>query len=344
MKVFIRADASHPIGTGHVMRCLTLADGLRAAGLTAEFISARAPGDLRSYVASSRGYLVHALPCGLSAEEDAACCERILAGVGGPADFLIVDHPRLGMSWEETLRPRARVLMAIDDTADRGHECDILHNQNPSEDLDRCRGLTPERCTLLLGPRYALVRPDFPRLRERCRPRDGSVRTILVFFGGTDPNHDTRRVLDALASSRLASCEVIVVVGASHPDPRRVEEGAAHLAHATVHVQTEHMASLMARADLFIGSGGTSTWERCCLGLPGLIITNGADQLETAGFLDGRGIHVWLGSSRDVDTPDIVRAIDEVASSPATLEALSQRAWDVTDGEGTARVVRSLLH
>jgi len=216
MKIFVRADASVQIGTGHVMRCLTLADELRGRDAEIVFVCREFAGNLCGYI-EEKGYVVHRLPVsdapdqgvgadlkhaawlGADWQTDGGQVEEIIKRLAAPLDWLIVDHYALDERWEEYLRPYVKKIMVIDDLADRAHDCDLLLDQNFYENLEsRYDGLVSAWCKKLLGPKYALLRPEFREARKNLRKRDGHVKRIMIFFGGSDPANETTKALEAI--------------------------------------------------------------------------------------------------------------------------------------------------
>ena len=347
MNVLIRADASVSIGSGHVMRCLALADGLRKAGARVAFACRQAPGDLCDFIAAE-GYTVHHLSVGEDRgsdtdwEVDAA---RTIAVIGDdvPLDWLIVDHYALDRRWESTMRPHAKAIMAIDDLADRAHDCDILLDQNYYKGLDtRYDNLTPESCKKLLGPRFALLRPEFSNARPR-EPRDTPiVRRILVFLSSADPFNVASRVLDALDTVVSPSVEVDIVVGVASPHVDVLAAYCSSRPGRRLHVQTSRMAELLAATDMAIGGGGATSWERACLGVPSLVIGLADNQLAIAEALARDGAHLYLGRVEDMDGSSLRAALAVLLENRGLRTSLARAAFVLTDGRGVGRVVSHL--
>ena len=243
MKIAFRVDASLQIGTGHVMRCLTLADALAAQGADCLFICREHQGNLIEHI-RNKGYCVHALPVlpsvcasslaintvsdeqslahshwlGATQVEDAAACAAILAGV--KPDWLIVDHYALDARWELALKSHYRKLMVIDDLADRPHLCDLLLDQTFGRDAEDYHELVPAISRLLCGSRYALLRPEFAALRDYSLQRRANpqLRQLLITMGGVDKDNATGQVLEALRGCALpAQCHITVVMGTTAP-------------------------------------------------------------------------------------------------------------------------------
>ena len=349
MKIAIRTDASPQIGTGHLVRCQSLADALRLRGAQVTFVSrhltegaaerleAAGHAVCRIRGAGATDELAHASWLGGAQDVDAAHTRAALAGMR--PDWLIVDHYALDRRWEHMLRDTAAGILVIDDLADRQHECDLLLDQSLSEDMaTRYADRTPAGTGQLLGPHYALLRPEFAAARGRRR--DGQIRRVLVFFGGVDAANQTGRVIALLPQVLPATIEVDVVIGAGHPCRVQIEADCSRSGYRC-HIQTRRMAELMAAADLAIGAGGTAVWERCCTGLPALawpVADNQRLQVHTAA---AAGL---LHAPEHVDCDDmaLARQIAALCESPLWLRALSVAGAAAVDGGGVARVCRAL--
>ncbi|MFN3883357.1 MAG: UDP-2,4-diacetamido-2,4,6-trideoxy-beta-L-altropyranose hydrolase [Rhodocyclaceae bacterium] len=359
MNVLIRADASIEIGTGHVMRCLTLAEALRAHEANCRFVCRAHPGHLIENI-RHRGFEAHVLPhhpdWRASATNPAHAAwlgadwqmdvEETRLGAGDTAlDWLIVDHYAIDERWEAALRPCARRILVIDDLADRRHDCDALLDQNWFGDVRQShyRGLVPEGCRLFLGPRHALLHPDYATWRKKLRQRDGSVRRVLVFMGGSDPANLTAKALWALSEAELASLEVEVVLGPNHPDPDGIARLAAERGNARVVSNLSSLAAPMAWADLMIGGGGAVSWERACLGLPAITISLAANQTPIQEALAQDDVVIFLGSGEMVEAARIAAALRECMAHPEHLRAMSKRALRLTEGLGAEMLAEHLI-
>ncbi|GAB3443567.1 pseudaminic acid cytidylyltransferase [Massilia solisilvae] len=359
-RVAFRTDASLQIGTGHVMRCLTLADALAARGADCVFLCRPHAGNLLGLI-EQRGHLALALPApaqgaaagpagpaharwlGTDWATDAADTRKALGGE--PVDWLVVDHYALDARWERELRSRCRQLMAIDDLADREHDCDLLFDQNWNgpDYARRYDGLVPAHCQLLLGPRHVLLRPEYLKLREWLPPRDGMVRRVLVFVGGSDLQGLTSRILRALDEPDLRALAADVVVGANYPDAGALAEQAARRPGTVLHGPQPSLAGLMARADLMIGAGGTTTWERMSLGLPGIVISVAPNQTPANQALHDAGYIDFLGEVDAVSAADIARSVRGCLGDGATLRARSRAISALVPGLGTEELCERLL-
>jgi UDP-2,4-diacetamido-2,4,6-trideoxy-beta-L-altropyranose hydrolase len=354
MNIAFRTDATSQIGTGHFMRCLTLAEGLKQRGANICFVSRELPVHLRDMLIAKgiefaalgneateehAGDLAHSRWLGVSQMQDAQATIRALAGKSW--DWLFVDHYALDARWESALRAVAKKIMVVDDIADRQHDCDVLLDQNFYADMGtRYLGKVPERCQLLLGPQYALLRDEFRKLREQIKPRTGAVNKILIFFGGVDADNFTGHAIKALVECDVAGLKVDVVIGAQHPSREEIKSACQQ--HGFIcHVQTNKMAELMAAADMAIGAGGSATWERCCLGLPTLVFCTAENQQKQLADAAREG----LLYSPEIKV-DLNRTIQRHAAAlieNASLRALiSRNSMQAVNGRGILRVIASL--
>lgn len=355
MNVAFRTDASTQIGTGHFMRCLTLADGLGTQAGRIRFLSRNLPAHLHEMLASrgfehvplndegedASGTLAHShwLPAGQ--EADAKTARRALQD--DTWDWLVVDHYALDADWERAVRPAVGRVMVIDDLADRQHDCDVLLDQNYYVDMQfRYEGKVPSSCRLLLGPRYALLREEFSELRKHVKPRDGKVRRILVFFGGVDAGNYTGLAIQALLQARLAGVLVDVVIGAQHPCRMEIERACAEAGYAC-HVQTTRMAELMAQADFAIGASGAASWERCCLGLPSLVAVVADNQIKIADDLEKTGAIAVMRGGQPSSAKCMAESILEVICNSNAIQDMSNQGLQLVDGMGAGRVMRELM-
>lgn len=318
MKVEFRADASATIGTGHVMRCLALAEALRERQAECRFLSS---GMLDALIVS-KGFAVDA--------------------EFRSADWLVVDHYALDARWESEMRAVAPRIAVIDDLADRRHDCDLLIDQNYFPQAEsRYAALVPEDCRTLLGPRYALLRPEFAAARLAMAPRKGRARRLLVSLGGSDPGNMTKTAISAIRALGRRDLSVDVVIGEFSPHREEIERMCAAAEDFRIHVQAPHMAQLMAAADLALGAGGISAWERCCLGLPTIQLVLAPNQDAPTRALAEAGAITRLGVPAGED--EICAALAAALASPERLALQSRLAAQLVDGEGAKRAAAAIL-
>lgn len=355
MRALVRVDSSLRIGVGHLMRCLTLADELRREGVNVAFACRALPENMNLLI-EAWGFGLHVLSRDDRRdriedvlpdwEEDASATVEIANRLGA-MDWLIVDHYGLDDRWERRLRPCAHRIMAVDDLANRKHECDILLDQNFYHDAEtRYSGLVPGSARTMLGPRYALLRPEFEMFRRRARARDGTVKSILIFFGGMDPGNVTDKAIRAVQPIARPDLEFDVVAGSSNPHRGQIERRCHEDARFHYHCQAENMAELMAKADLALGAGGATTWERCYLGLPTITLATAVNQINTSRDLAANGICWFLGEAQDVDEARLTACVAAALEDPEALRKRSAMAMNVTGEDNSLpsrRVVKLML-
>jgi UDP-2,4-diacetamido-2,4,6-trideoxy-beta-L-altropyranose hydrolase len=362
--ILIRCDASLSIGSGHVVRCRTLARELQRRGSEVRFLCRRQPGDLITLLEPE--FEVLALPeqplaawdgltgrelytnlLGCSQHQDAVQCLGVLAEASiTSATWLVVDHYGLDDHWQaqmlEGLADADQVpkLLVIDDLADRPHIADLLLDQNFFGEAtnQRYRDLVPPVCLQLLGPHYALLGPEYAQLHPLMHQRT-ELRRVLVFFGGVDPDNLTGRALEALMDPAFAHLAVDVVLGLQSPHRQAIAEIVACRPFTTLHGPTQSLAGLIARADLAIGAGGATTWERVCLKLPSLVVTVAANQLPFSEALDQSGYLELLGNGATVTVEQIRYALLTRMTEPKPGEVSPA----LTDGWGAARLAMAML-
>lgn len=355
-----RVDASLQIGTGHVMRCLTLADALAQQGASCLFISRAHEGHLLELVAQ-RGHAVQALPpgsggaaggdaqepvhagwLGTSQADDARACRALLADQ--PVDWLVVDHYALDARWESALRPHGRRLLVIDDLADRPHDCDLLLDPNLGRSADDYRARVPLDSAVWAGPAHALMQPGFARARAASLQRRAGrpLRHLLVTLGGVDAANVSTRVLERLQACPLpADLSITVVLGAHAPWGQAVQAAADRLGgRVQVRRNVQDMASLMADADLAIGACGGTAWERCCLGLPSLLFVLADNQAAGARALARSGAAVLV--ERDAQLLELMPALLSPQGGES-LARMSAAAAALTDGMGAQRLAQQMV-
>jgi len=362
MNICFRVDSSTVIGTGHVVRCLTLAEQFRAGGNEITFICRDLPGNIIDQIIST-GYEVHQLPKAtynkfgqddmknnhrlwLSVEwtTDARQTKDILKSFDDDADLLIVDHYALDINWEKEVKDNCENIMVIDDLADRKHLCDFLLDQNYYKNLDnRYDNLVPDFCFKMLGPSYALLRPEFNQARQKLEERDGIIRNVLIFFGGSDASNQTKKVIETIISMKIDSIHFDIVIGGTNLFKDEIESLCAELKNLKLHCQINNMAKLMANSDLAIGGGGTTTWERCCLGLPSLTIAIAENQLIVAELSQESGFAKYLGYFTEVSIQNIKDALNDLLNNPGDLIRMSASGRSYVDGLGAVRVFENIL-
>ncbi len=277
MKVIIRTDASIEIGSGHVMRCLTVAKNLRVNGCEVIFWMQDLPGNLIDYVISEGFRNI------FEAEH---------------ADIYIIDHYGIDEEWECKIRVFTKKIVVIDDLANRKHDCELLLDPNllPNFEL-RYDDLVSDSCVKLLGPKYLIMRDEFIDARRLLGKRNEQIENLLIFMGGSDPTNETMKILEALEEFQFK--HVDVVVGNGNVFKEQIREICEERGY-DYHCQINYMARLMQQADFAIGAGGSTTWERCYVGLPSSSTIVANNQKEGTEYVAELGIVINLGWYKDV--------------------------------------------
>lgn len=358
MKVTFRVDASSQIGTGHLVRCLTLAKSLRRNGAEIRFICRNIPSQLAERARSAEHDLIilsksqsedlvpygdqfaYASWLGVRQQTDA---DQTLNALGGYNDWLVVDHYGIDDEWEKRLRNAVRKILVIDDLANRRHDCDIFLDQNLiSNSDDRYGHLLSANCRKLLGPSYALLQDDFVLRRHNlCVDRSRPVRRVLIFFGGGDDHHMTEIALRGIIPL-ISDVEIVVVVGMSNPNSINVQNITRGHRSITVHYGDADMPSLIAESDLAFGASGTSIWERCCLGLPSAVVILADNQAEVAQSVADAGVAQLLGSYKNINESVFATTYQGLTQNAKPRVNMSARGRQLVDGEGTRRVTEAM--
>ncbi len=358
-RIVIRVDASTTIGSGHVMRCVSLAERLKQENADVRFVCRELDGHLCGLI-ENRGFFLERLPApaseanhaeggpaheawlGVSWEDDAAQTSASISHLALP-HWIVVDHYALDARWEGHFRAKGIKVMAVDDLADRLHDCDILLDQNLiAHQSERYLGKTPERCTLLLGPTYALLDSEYARLRPRASPREGQPRRLLVSFGGIDNHYLTEKAVNALIALDRRDVEADIVLSSTSSQFQQIESSIKDIPNLRLHDRVTSLAPLMLAADLAMGASGTTNWERLCLGLPTLVVTVADNQRPIADELSQRGLVHWLGDADTMDQSRMQRALEDVLDAGLGV-SWSEKCLEIVDGRGAARACAVLL-
>ena len=353
MKAVFRVDASLKIGSGHVMRCLALANALKNNHFTVEFICRKHDGNLIDRICED-GFKVHKLQLGsedstdlklehssllgVSQKQDAEDCIKVLNDE--LIDWIVVDSYALDEDWHRSLKPFCSRLMVIDDLADRNYQCDILLDQTFGRDITDYINRTPSNCQSLVSSKYALLRQEFAdhRLESLARRKHPKLNHLLINMGGIDLANITEKILDHLKMSDLKKeLNITIIMGENSPHLQSVRNKATELKQKTkVLVGVKNMAQIMTSADIAIGASGSSTWERCCLGLPSIQLVISANQEYLAQILYNNKIIKLVKEVKEVSC--LLESAEDWMKDVGTLSA------EICDGLGTNRVLNKMTN
>lgn len=350
MRIFIRADASKEIGTGHLMRCLSLSEELSLFCFNIVFVCREITEHLRKIV-ERKGFGILKLNCSYPAGsiEDAEQTIAQLVNEFGVLkdDWFIIDSYNIDFVWEREVKNSCCKMVVIDDLANRKHDCHVLIDTNLHENNQmKYDGLLLDSTVRLIGPEYSLLRNEFKEVLNSAvhYSSRSNIETIFVCFGGTDPTSETLRVVNVLHTMlKGSSLKVNVVVGESNTDKAVLQEICGESENLNLFVQPPSIARIMIESDLAICSGGSLTWERYCMGLPGLIITVADNQVSIALQCEQFGVDHYLGKSSEITELEISKALRNLLYDVVDLEGRRIKARSVVDGLGVSRVVKMLL-
>jgi UDP-2,4-diacetamido-2,4,6-trideoxy-beta-L-altropyranose hydrolase len=341
-RVLFLADAGLAVGGGHVMRCLTLAGALSAKGAVCAFV---APPAVTAILETFGGDAIQALP---APGGDAASLAQAAADLAKDwsAEVVVLDHYGLGAAEEAGLRDGGRKIAVLDDLANRAHACGLLIDPGLGRSDDDYRGLVPPDARVVTGPDYALVRPAFAAARKAALARRGERRSpgrALVSLGLTDVGGITARAVQAIQPA-LGEVALDVVLGAGAASLPALSDLAARDPRIEVHVDVRDMAALMASADIAIGAGGSSVWERACLGLPSILLVLADNQRVLARELDRRGAAVTVDARRVADlAPALPKAWERLIADRRQRTSLVYASSSLCDGLGAERSAEAVL-
>lgn len=349
-RIAFRCDASAVFGGGHAMRCLTLADAMAAKGTKIIFVTAVMPSTMvqRITEAGHKIAYIEASPeldrCGANWEaqplshEAQAADVKATGDVIGHSDWVVVDHYLLDAQWHSAARAFAEQVLVIDDLANRSYDCDILLDQTFGRTEEEYRTLVPSKSKVLAGASFALLRPEFARERGASLERrrvGGPVRRVFISMGTADPDGVTVRILDAILADD-PEYVVDVVLGPQAASLDEVNAIAAQNPKVCVHVNSTRMAELARDADVAIGAAGMSALERCCLGLPSVIMCLAANQHANATALEGSGAAFVATSPAEASQQFAKFSNDDRVRVSAVKSAMQ-----ITDGQGADRVLEA---
>ena len=328
-RAVIVANASVSVGGGHLRRCLSLGASLAATGWKV-IVVATDPGFAEMMVGSEKIEV-------MTVQEYAG--EILSKALPDGCDLLVVDHYGLDASFEIGCRGWAKLILVVDDLADRPHNCDILLDQTPGREISAYQALIPASCRILAGAKYALLRPSFGLMRNSWRPAAERVQRGHISFGATDPDDMTSVAIDAFERSGLM-LQLDIILGGSAPHIERVKAAAANFAggEAKVYVEIGDPASIVRHADIAIGAGGVSALERCCLGVPSLIVSVADNQMGNALGISRAGGAEFVGKKSEIDCSMLASRLRELASDSKRREAMAACGRELCDGLGSDRV------
>ena len=354
MNIAFRSDASFKIGSGHIIRSLVLAETLEARGSNVVFISRLLNGHLIDLIID-RGFEVITLGdepliednttnsdwLGVSQQEDAE--ETIKNIKERTIDIIFVDHYSLDVNWETLIKPFIGSVVVIDDLANRKHDCNFLIDQNFRENASHSyEDLVPNYCRTLLGLEYTILSPEYRDLRDSISAKNGVIKRVLVYFGGTDWQNMTAFTLEVLSQEEFRFLEVDVVIGKNYPFSKNLEKIISNRPKTYLHETLPSLAELMTVADIAIGAGGTTLWERMSMGLPSIVVSLADNQIISCETLQKENLIDYVGDYKNLSIDLLSTYLRNRISSPEDNYELSMKISEYVDGCGALRILQAM--
>jgi len=357
--ILFRVDASILIGSGHVMRCLTLADEFKKQGWETIFVSRDLPGNNFKEI-ESRSHCLKILPrphhyfhnniknksyedwIGVSQEYDAEEIVTLLRCYN--IDWIVVDHYSLGKCWEIKMKKISQNIFVIDDLDDRQHECKILLNHtNLPSFKKKYKDLTSKNTKLLLGPKYLLLSPEYLKIKNRLSNNNGNIKRIFIYYGSIDLSNETGKALEALITMNISDIIIDVAIGRNNLNIENIKTLVSKIKNAYLHFQLPNLADIMSKSDLALSAGGYTIWEQNYLGLASLVTGVAENQVKPTIYLDKIGCLIWLGLSEDVFKDQIINKLQMLIEHPELIINQSKIKMGLVDGLGVERVAKKMM-
>jgi UDP-2,4-diacetamido-2,4,6-trideoxy-beta-L-altropyranose hydrolase len=340
-RILVLADCGPEIGGGHVMRCLSLAQALTAAGAVCAFVTTPDAARVLDAFAPA-GLERRPIPDGPLHQLVEATAH---AAGDWAADVVLVDHYGVGARQERLFRGEARRLVRLDDLAGVAHDCDLLIDATLGRDPDAYQAMTPSGCRVLCGPSYALLRPEYAAARPAALARRRTCeppRRLFVSLGLTDLRGITGRVMNLLGP-QLGGLEVDIAVGSAASSLTFLRRLADDNPQVRLHLDARNMAELIGAADIGVGAGGASVWERATLGLPSLNLVLAANQAGLAAELEGQGAVLAVDARSPGFGAALAPAFARLLGEPDLRARLSSASASLCDGQGAGRAAQAIL-
>ncbi|MDF2536397.1 MAG: pseudaminic acid biosynthesis-associated protein PseG [Bacillales bacterium] len=321
--IFI-VDSSTEIGTGHTIRCLTLAKQFFDMGKKIVFFSRRLKGNINDVINKNGFELIEFEETFVWNDNSENVIEKI--NLFQDTELIVIDHYHIDAKLEKALKKQNYNILIIDDLANRKHVCDCILDQNYYHDFEkRYDNLVSNTCLKLLGPKYILFREEFVDKAQNRKTRSGEINKILIFFGGSDPSNETKKALEAIKEAGFTE-RVIVVVGQSNPNKEEIESICSLKKNWHYYCQVNNMAEIMFDADFSIGAGGATSWERILLGLPTIATIIADNQIMLTEHIHDLGLLMNLGNYSEVTVKKIAEAVEFFMNHPNNVVEMSQKA------------------
>tara|TARA_B100001123_G_C15340166_1_gene1034504 strand:- start:1270 stop:2346 length:1077 start_codon:yes stop_codon:yes gene_type:complete len=350
LNIFFRTDSSLSIGTGHLNRCINLADELKKMNNNIFFISRNLPGN-SNFIIKKRRYPILSLPkptnysitdnyndwLGIPWFEDLNQTIKVISKLNKVVHWMIIDHYSLDQNWESNIRNIAKKVLVIDGPIHNKHYCDILLNSNYLKKSNNhyIKKINYD-CKLLLGSKYCLIKNEKKLLKNKKNEK--KYIRLLIFYGGIDINNQTLRALKSIKHIRNKLVYTNLVIGKNNPNKKELLRYSKNLKNIKVHIQTKKMYDLITNSDIGLCAGGINTWERLYLGLPSIVTAVSKNQESSLKKLNTTNSIVYLGSYQNVTIKKISENINLLLKNKSRLKNMSKIGKKLVDGRGVQRV------
>ena len=319
------------------MRCLTLAQELKNNFDKIIFLTRKDSGDFTETIMKNEFEVIF-----IPTNNDSDIIKNIVTTNSENKNFLLIDHYDVDSNFESSLKNIFEKIFVIDDLANRYHNCDLLIDQNYYRDLNhRYKKLIPNDAITLLGPKYAIIRPEFRSVNKKIIKKNLRIKKILVSFGGSDPTNECKKTLDALCSIENSQFEIIVVAGIYNHKFEQLQKLYEKYSSIKIYRHVNDLSRLMLDSDLFIGAGGTTTWERFYMGLPSIVTIISDDQKESIEFLSDMGHIINLGLAKNVTSKIYIQTLQKLNSD--LIYNMSINNQKLVDGNGSNRIKKQII-
>ena len=345
---FIRVDGSSDIGTGHIIRCLAIAEILKNTFDKITFLTKSSAGTLINII-KNKGFDVIILKSdNVSSVENTSnfdieikIIKTHLKSSKNDLNFLLIDHYELDINYESNLRDTFKRIFVIDDLANRKHDCDLLIDQNYYENFSsRYTNLIPKNTIKLLGPKYAILRLEFINSKKLTQ-KNFEPKKILISYGGSDPTNECKKILLAISSLKTREFHVTAVAGIHNKNFESLKKEFSSYENIEIFQHIDNFSKLLSNTDLCFGAGGTTTWERMYFGIPSFVTIISQDQKESVEFLSKTGHIINLGFSENMTHKEYLKCLERI--NPKVLEKMSLKNQKLIDGNGTNRIKKQIM-
>lgn len=363
LKILFRTDGSSLIGLGHLSRCLTLANYFKSIGMNCTFVCRESDIKLKNII-DIEGHSVKVLnktykistgiedtevphSSWLETDWETDAFETINSISGNNFDILFIDHYSLDYKWINLIREHVKKVVVIDDLADRVLNCDFLIDQTLGRDISDYKDLLGPSSISLVGSKFSILRPEFIQKIDEAkvkRQETSKVKTILISLGGVDKDNITKKIIESLLKYKFVKdlqINVVLGAGSSHFDD--IKSFADLKSNVKVFFNIKNMSDFILDADLAFGAGGSSSWERCVLGLPSINVVLSKNQEKISSALEESHLGFNIGYWSESKTKEILEKLSQLRDDASIWHKFSKNCFNITDGKGIKRISKVIM-